>query len=54
MIWPFWRKGVISLGIDIGTSSIKVVQLEKKGNTIRLVTYGDLLRTNEENTDQAS
>ncbi len=32
----------ISVGIDIGTSSIKVVQLEKRGDTIVLGTYGSL------------
>lgn len=30
------------LGIDIGSSSIKIVQLRKKGETARLETYGEL------------
>jgi type IV pilus assembly protein PilM len=30
------------LGIDIGTSSIKVVELGRKGQTIKLINYGEV------------
>jgi type IV pilus assembly protein PilM len=36
------RKNTSALGIDIGSSSIKVVQLKKKGNKAILETYGEL------------
>jgi type IV pilus assembly protein PilM len=36
------KKTTSALGIDIGTSSIKVVQLQKKGNKAILETYGEL------------
>ncbi len=36
------RKNKSVLGIDIGSSSVKVVQLQKKGNKIVLDTYGEL------------
>jgi type IV pilus assembly protein PilM len=38
----FKRKTVSALGIDIGSSSIKVVQLQKKGDKAILETYGEL------------
>src|SRR5689334_22702955 len=38
----FKKKGTSALGIDIGTSSIKVVQLQKKGDKAVLDTYGEL------------
>ena len=38
----FKNKTVSALGIDIGTSSIKVVQLQKKGDKAVLETYGEL------------
>jgi len=38
----FKKKATSALGIDIGTSSIKVVQLQKKGNKAVLETYGEL------------
>ncbi len=38
----FKKKSVSALGIDIGSSSIKVVQLEKKGDKAILNTYGEL------------
>jgi type IV pilus assembly protein PilM len=38
----FNKKTVSALGIDIGSSSIKVVQLHKKGDKAILDTYGEL------------
>ncbi|MBN2093803.1 MAG: type IV pilus assembly protein PilM [Candidatus Zambryskibacteria bacterium] len=38
----FKRKVVNALGIDIGSSSIKIVQLKKKGDKAILETYGEL------------
>lgn len=38
----FKKKTTSALGIDIGSSSIKVVQLQKKGNRAILDTYGEL------------
>ena len=38
----FKKKDDSALGIDIGSSSIKVVQLKKKGNRAVLETYGEL------------
>ena len=38
----FRKRGTSALGIDIGSSSIKVVQLQKKGNKAILETYGEL------------
>jgi type IV pilus assembly protein PilM len=38
----FQKKTVSALGIDIGSSSIKVVQLQKKGDKAILETYGEL------------
>jgi len=40
----FSKKDSRSVGIDIGSSSIKIVELEKRGNSVELVTYG-LLET---------
>lgn len=36
------KKSVSALGLDIGSSSIKVVQLKKKGDKAILETYGEL------------
>ena len=36
------KKATSSIGIDIGSSSIKIVQLEKKGDKAILNTYGEL------------
>lgn len=36
----FGKKKEDFLGVDIGTSSIKIVQLTKEGNKAKLVTYG--------------
>ncbi len=36
----FSKKGGRSVGIDIGSSSIKVVEVQKKGSHAELVTYG--------------
>lgn len=38
----FKKKTISSIGIDIGSSSIKVVQLRKKGDQAILETYGEL------------
>ncbi|MFH0804370.1 MAG: type IV pilus assembly protein PilM [Candidatus Zambryskibacteria bacterium] len=38
----FKKKNTSALGIDIGSSSIKVVQLQKKGSKAILQTYGEL------------
>jgi type IV pilus assembly protein PilM len=38
----FKKKSTSALGIDIGSSSIKVVQLKKKGDKAILETYGEL------------
>lgn len=38
----FKKNNVSALGIDIGSSSIKVVQLQKKGDKAVLETYGEL------------
>lgn len=38
----FKKKSTSALGIDIGSSSIKVVQLQKKGEKAVLQTYGEL------------
>src|SRR3990167_7165533 len=38
----FSKKGGSVLGIDIGTSSIKLVQLKRKGGKAILETYGEI------------
>jgi type IV pilus assembly protein PilM len=38
----FKKKNTSALGIDIGSSSVKVVQLKKKGDKAILETYGEL------------
>ena len=38
----FNKKSTSALGVDIGSSSIKVVQLQKKGDKAILQTYGEL------------
>lgn len=42
MLSIFKRKPKTCIGIDIGTSSIKVVQLKRSENRYRLETYGEL------------
>ncbi|OGZ61734.1 MAG: hypothetical protein A2932_00490 [Candidatus Spechtbacteria bacterium RIFCSPLOWO2_01_FULL_46_10] len=43
MIWnPFLQHEQLSLGIDIGTASIKAVQLLRKGNIQTLKNYGEI------------
>lgn len=39
-MWPFSRKVRRQLGVDIGTSSVKVVELEQDGNHVVLSNYG--------------
>jgi len=41
MAWPFSTKKQYSLGVDIGTSSIKIVELVKSGGGIELTNYGE-------------
>jgi type IV pilus assembly protein PilM len=44
MVWnPFASSSKIFLGIDIGTTAIKVVELSKKGDRIKLENYGEAL-----------
>lgn len=42
MIWPFRRPSKNFLGIDIGTSAIKLVELSKVGERIKLENYGEM------------
>ena len=42
MFQLFKKKEKSKLGIDIGTSSIKVIQLRKEGDRFKLETYGEL------------
>lgn len=39
-MWPFSRKARRQLGVDVGTSSVKVAELEKEDNYIKLANYG--------------
>jgi type IV pilus assembly protein PilM len=39
-MWPFRRKIRRQIGIDIGTSSVKIVELSKEGNHVVLSNYG--------------
>lgn len=41
-MWPFSKDNSV-LGIDIGTSSIKAVQLKKDDNVFKLENYGELI-----------
>lgn len=60
MSWNIFRRGPKEfLGIDIGTSSIKIVEMGKKGKTLELENYGEVktpfikkrpFRTFEKNT----
>src|SRR3989344_9251168 len=38
-MWPFTTNS--HLGIDIGTTAVKLVEAEKKGNQIKLINYGE-------------
>ena len=38
----FKGRGTRHVGVDIGTASVKVVELAKEGSTIALETYGEL------------
>ena len=40
MIWPLTRRSKSVLGIDIGTSVIKIVELLKQGEQEKLINYG--------------
>ena len=39
-MWPFSRKVRRQLGVDIGTSGIKIVELERGGSFLTLTNYG--------------
>ena len=39
-MWPFSRKVRRQLGVDIGTSGIKIVELERDGSFLTLTNYG--------------
>ncbi len=39
-MWPFSRKVRRQLGVDVGTSSVKVVELERADKHIKLANYG--------------
>lgn len=41
MAWPFPAKKQYSLGVDIGTSSIKIAELVKSGGGIELTNYAE-------------
>jgi type IV pilus assembly protein PilM len=58
-IWPFGKKSGPQLGIDIGASAIKVVELSKKENRLCLSNYalaqikeGALFRTDDIKTEE--
>jgi len=42
MVWPFTKQTKSFLGVDIGTSSIRVVELSKYGEQEKLESYGHL------------
>lgn len=42
MVWPFRKISKKFLGIDIGTSAIKIVELSKAGERIKLENYGEM------------
>lgn len=42
MFWPFRKLSKKFLGIDIGTSAIKIVELSKERNGVKLENYGEL------------
>ena len=39
-MWPFSRKTRRQLGVDVGTSSVKIVELEREGEHLKLANYG--------------
>ena len=39
-MWPFSRKARRQLGVDVGTSSVKVVELERENEHLKLANYG--------------
>jgi len=41
-MWPFKSKSQSCLGVDIGTSSIKLIQLKRSDERYELETYGEL------------
>jgi len=51
-MWPFKPKQF--LGVDIGTSSVKLVELSKKGKQIKLDTYGEFKAANYVEHSQAT
>ena len=54
MIWnPFHKKNDYHLGIDIGTSSVKVVELSRKENKPKLTNYGAFYTVGQDNSIQS-
>lgn len=48
MPWnPFTKKKERSLGVDIGTASVKIVELAKDGDKVELVNYGEFSQDSE-------
>ncbi|MFY9457688.1 MAG: type IV pilus assembly protein PilM [Candidatus Spechtbacterales bacterium] len=48
MPWNFFsKKKKRSLGVDVGTSSVKIVELAKDGDKIELTNYGEFSRDSE-------
>lgn len=41
-MWPFSRKDRRQLGVDVGTSAVKIVELEHSGNRLTLTNYAVL------------
>ena len=39
-MWPFSRKARRQLGVDVGTSSVKIVELERENEHLKLANYG--------------
>ncbi len=55
MLWnPFSKKKERSLGVDIGTSSVKVVELMQDGEKIELTNYGEFSRDSESAVQSSS
>jgi type IV pilus assembly protein PilM len=55
MPWnPFSKKRKRGLGVDIGTSSVKIVELAKAGEKIELTNYGQFSRDSESAVQSSS
>jgi len=54
MIWnPFHKKNDYHVGIDIGTSSVKVVELSREANKPKLTNYGAFYTIGQDNAIQS-